>query len=1435
MALKCLGCGKDDFNSTRAHSIHIKSCQKSGRSLGATIREQNAVAASKRDSKTRRQHIQELEEQATSAPFDPVAEVIVPEEPPQPDPSTLSRVGRVRRVPAKLRDLLPTSYTGLPAHIRLEHPAPVRAATPLQAFVVDSTPQPECDEAASAPARSPSPPKPSHFRTVPDEFGLYRLYSVIPQRDPGGDLAFHSSCDPLVFDAPAAAFPSVPAGQERVPPGLEKVAAPPYAPFPNVSTFDLVYWQSHGSNLKSYTEVNTLAQLMQEPDFDPRDVARLDAAREVARLDEYCEDAQGSPFNSDDRWIKGAVKIRLPKEGVRYDSEENAPEFTVEEVYYRPILDVISSACQQSYVRNWNFIPYKLFWLNETSDDMESQPSGSTSQISSGAAPCRSDDSQGPQPRAAPSGSIPSTPPIPQASPTTPSVSSKSPAPLQPPRRLSSPSSSSSSSGSSSTSAGEDVDEGIRVYSEVWHADAWLEEDAKMRAQPRQVGDPDDMEYAILPLKLYSDSTHLTAFSSASLWPIYMYFLAQSKYERGRPTAFSAHHLAYVPSLPDTLQDAYIKLYGIAATAAILTFLKRELMQAIWLLLLDDRFMYAYVHGLVLLCGDNVLRRLFIRFFIYAADYPEKILLACLKYFALCPCPRCRINKDRIIEMGTMNDLHRRNWVRQDDEDLRYRIKMTRRWIFEDGISLNSKYIARVLDPLSITPTRSAFSVRLREYGFNFYSLFVPDLMHEFELGTWKSIWVHLLRILYAAGEDLIQELNRRFRQVPTFGRCTIRRFSANISGQGKLAARDYEGRLKCFMATFEGLLAIAANNKIVLDLVFNLSTWHALAKLREHTDMTLDGLDDKTVDCGRSVREFAKKTCADYETYELPSKDSAARGRRRAAMTAKGQDAASQSTRKTSSVRKLKHFNYMTYKFHAMRDYAPAIRLVASGDNFTTQTGELEHRHVKKFYARTNHIGAAFQIAQHMRRAEKLRIIKTRVEAMRAARRRALERTSDSDCAAGSLSGVMTPPDSGPQAADTLPFTNDPLARYHIADSQREWDDITTWASSNAEDPALEGFMRKLKDHLLSRLLRPSEANTPTPSEYNAADRSRLALRNNRVYWHRVLRVNYTTYDRQRTQDSINPRTHPDILLLSQDPRTHPYLYARVLRVFHVNARVLSSDADNFEPVYVLWVRWFRIDSTFEGGFEARRLHRVEFVPVGCADDAFGFVDPADVIRGAHLIPAFAHGRTKELLGPSIARDGPTSGKARSRLQPSDSSKNSDFKFYYVNFFVDRDMFMRYYGGGIGHQGLRSVSRTAVDEGTFDSDSEWQDIDDDEPEGPPETAQPECSTLDSLKDALDDPEQLIEEQAAALLCEEDVLRLVPELALAQRELLPPDEEVSDNLIGEEDEDEAELTAHAELQAELEEEGSAHGADGWESDEEDNEEDEYSMEGYAPL
>jgi hypothetical protein len=58
--------------------------------------------------------------------------------------------------------------------------------------------------------------------------------------------------------------------------------------------------------------------------------------------------------------------------------------------------------------------------------------------------------------------------------------------------------------------------------------------------------------------------------------------------------------------------------------AAFVTHCNRELFHAQWEILLDDNFIQAYEHGIVITCGDGVTRRFYPQIFTYSADYPEK-------------------------------------------------------------------------------------------------------------------------------------------------------------------------------------------------------------------------------------------------------------------------------------------------------------------------------------------------------------------------------------------------------------------------------------------------------------------------------------------------------------------------------------------------------------------------------------------------------------------------------------------------------------------------------------------------------------------------------------------------------------------------------------------------------------------------------------------
>jgi hypothetical protein len=158
------------------------------------------------------------------------------------------------------------------------------------------------------------------------------------------------------------------------------------------------------------------------------------------------------------------------------------------------------------------------------------------------------------------------------------------------------------------------------------------------------------------------------------------------------------------------------------------------------------------------------------------------------------------------------------------------------------------------------------------------------------------------------------------------------------------------------------------------------------------------------------------------------------------------------------------------------------------------------------------------------------------------------------------------------------------------------------------------------------------------------------VVLKGNCIFRHFLLRINYTTYDVRRDQDVINPNTdHKDVMLLSRST-DHPFSYARVLGVFHANAIYVGPGSRDYHArrMEFLWVRWFELTKLAKDGLT---LDALRFLPM-MKPDAIGFVDPADVLRGCHLIPAFERGHLHpdQTAMSHIARDG------------------GDWREYYVN-----------------------------------------------------------------------------------------------------------------------------------------------------------------------
>jgi hypothetical protein len=64
------------------------------------------------------------------------------------------------------------------------------------------------------------------------------------------------------------------------------------------------------------------------------------------------------------------------------------------------------------------------------------------------------------------------------------------------------------------------------------------------------------------------------------------------------------------------------------------------------------------------------------------------------------------------------------------------------------------------------------------------------------------------------------------------------------------------------------------------MDLLFMMAYWHGMAKLRLHSEPTLETMDRLTTSLGDKFRAFEKHTCSAFVTYEL-KKEATARERR--------------------------------------------------------------------------------------------------------------------------------------------------------------------------------------------------------------------------------------------------------------------------------------------------------------------------------------------------------------------------------------------------------------------------------------------------------------------------------------------------------------------------------------------------------------------------
>lgn len=145
-------------------------------------------------------------------------------------------------------------------------------------------------------------------------------------------------------------------------------------------------------------------------------------------------------------------------------------------------------------------------------------------------------------------------------------------------------------------------------------------------------------------------------------------------------------------------------------------------------------------------------------------------------------------------------------------------------------------------------------------------------------------------------------------------------------------------------------------------------------------------------------------------------------------------------------------------------------------------------------------------------------------------------------------------------------------------------------------------------------------------------------------MFRHKLLYLNFTTYDVRQDQDVVNPSTDRRDIMFVRAPspgdkaaEDHRHIYGRVLGIYHANIMLSGSNenCDRWDRFDFLWVRWFRPIKA-ERTWTSKRLDVLTFPPLH-EHDSLSFVDPGDILRACHITPRFSRGLAAPTEGLSV------------------------------------------------------------------------------------------------------------------------------------------------------------------------------------------------------
>jgi hypothetical protein len=305
----------------------------------------------------------------------------------------------------------------------------------------------------------------------------------------------------------------------------------------------------------------------------------------------------------------------------------------------------------------------------------------------------------------------------------------------------------------------------------------------------------------IVPIIISSDRTQVTLFGSKTAYPVYLTIGNIPKDVRRKPSQHSQILLAYLPTT---------KLKHVTNNASrrhmVLNLFHSSLHQIL------EPLELLGVDGIIMKDGYGTFRRTHPILAVFAADYPEQILVTCLKSGG---CPKCPVERDKLGDYSV--SLNRR-----DFNSIRAAL---------DTVNSSIHNYEAACMRAGIKPVYHPFWSRL-PYVDIFQSI-SPDILHQLHQGVFK----HLLKWLTDVYSPA--ELNARYqRLIPSHN---IRVFSNGITGLSRVTGKEHDQIARVILGVIIGMrLSNGLDASRLIRAVRSLLDFLYLAKLPVQTTQTL-------------------------------------------------------------------------------------------------------------------------------------------------------------------------------------------------------------------------------------------------------------------------------------------------------------------------------------------------------------------------------------------------------------------------------------------------------------------------------------------------------------------------------------------------------------------------------------------------------------------